>query len=115
MTNSKSILTTAATAVLALCGAGVARAVDVTPAPKGGLVVVGPGGVCTTCEAAPCSAPADCASCGHGHGGHLLGGGLLHGRHQPYTVNLCPGACFGYFQTQWRRWEEVCPYPYQGV
>src|SRR5262245_29702363 len=24
----------------------------------------------------------------------------------PYTVNLCPGACFGYHQTQWRSWNE---------
>jgi len=31
-----------------------------------------------------------------------------------YPVNLCPGACFGYFQTQWRKWDEVCPYPYLG-
>jgi hypothetical protein len=28
---------------------------------------------------------------------------------EPYAVNLCPGACFGYFQTQWRSWDEVCP------
>lgn len=33
----------------------------------------------------------------------------------PFAVNLCPGACFGYFQTQWRKWDEVCPYPYQGT
>lgn len=33
----------------------------------------------------------------------------------PYQVNLCPGACFGYFQTQWRKWDEVCPYPYRGT
>ena len=32
----------------------------------------------------------------------------------PYVVNLCPGACFGYFQTQWRKWDDVCPYPYDG-
>ena len=32
-----------------------------------------------------------------------------------YPVTLCPGACFGYFQTQWRKWDEVCPYPYLGV
>jgi len=33
----------------------------------------------------------------------------------PYQTTLCPGACFGYFQTQWHRWESVCPIPYQGV
>ena len=32
----------------------------------------------------------------------------------PYQTKLCPGACFGYFQTQWSRWEDVCPVPYQG-
>lgn len=32
-----------------------------------------------------------------------------HRQKDPYVVNLCPGACFGYFPTQWRSWEEVCP------
>jgi len=32
----------------------------------------------------------------------------------PFQAKLCPGACFGYFQTQWSRWEEVCPLPHQG-
>jgi len=39
----------------------------------------------------------------------------LHKDKGPYVTNLCPGACFGYFQTQWRKWDEVCPYPYQGT
>ena len=40
----------------------------------------------------------------------------LHPKHKtPYVTHLCPGACFGYFQTQWNRWEDVCPLPYQGV
>src|SRR5688572_19255937 len=27
----------------------------------------------------------------------------------PFQTHLCPGACFGYFQTQWSKWEDVCP------
>ena len=30
----------------------------------------------------------------------------------PMTINLCPGACYGYFPTQWRCWEDNCPYPF---
>lgn len=39
---------------------------------------------------------------------------LFPNKYKPYQVNLCPGACFGYFQTQWRKWDEACPYPYTG-
>lgn len=67
-----------------------------------------------------------CATCG-GRGGPALGcstcGKLLRGherfgfkhKNTLYQVNLCPGACFGYFQTQWRKWDDACPYPYLGV
>ncbi|MFO0805123.1 MAG: hypothetical protein U0791_18610 [Gemmataceae bacterium] len=62
---------------------------------------------CATCN----SAAAACDSCGkvkkHCHG--------CHKSCTPYVTTLCPGACFGYFQTQWHRWENVCPIPYQGV
>jgi hypothetical protein len=34
---------------------------------------------------------------------------------KPVVGQLRPGACYGYFQTQWHRWEDVCPIPYQGV
>ena len=37
------------------------------------------------------------------------GNSRFHKPKPPYTVNLCPGACFGYFPTQWRSWNEVCP------
>jgi len=33
----------------------------------------------------------------------------------PHQPKLAPGSCFGYFQTQWNRWENVCPIPYQGM
>lgn len=63
----------------------------------------------------PAGRPA-CPTCG-GRGcstcRHLLQSWTT--RKLPYPVELCPGACFGYFQTQWRRWEDVCPLPYQGV
>lgn len=36
-------------------------------------------------------------------------------KYSPREPSLCPGACFGYFQTQWHRWENVCPLPYQGI
>jgi hypothetical protein len=49
-----------------------------------------------------------CTTCGK------LFGNSNHHKKDPYPVTLCPGACFGYFQTQWRKWEEVCPYPYIG-
>lgn len=59
---------------------------------------------CATCN----SAATACNSCGK----------LKKHFHKcctPYQTTLCPGACFGYFQTQWHRWENVCPIPYQGV
>jgi hypothetical protein len=66
-----------------------------------------------------------CATCGTATRGGLFGHGscgkptcptgLFGHKKEPYVVTLCPGACFGYFQTQWRKWDEVCPYPYQGT
>jgi hypothetical protein len=61
---------------------------------------------CATCN----SASSACDSC--------KVKSLFHGFHKPckpYQTKLCPGACFGYFQTQWHRWDNVCPIPYQGV
>src|SRR4051812_7504512 len=63
---------------------------------------------CPTCHGG--GAPAGCATCGKGH----LGVFHKHCR-VFYVPHLCPGACFGYFQTQWHRWENVCPIPYQGA
>lgn len=67
------------------------------------------GGTCATCGA---SGPTvGCSTCGKLLRGHARFG---HKNDGPFQVNLCPGACFGYFQTQWRKWEDVCPYPYIG-
>src|SRR4029453_12454050 len=79
-----------------------------------------------TVAAAPVSVGASgcesCGSCQHGAirakcdvCGKLLGSHLHKDKKAPYPVTLCPGACFGYFQTQWRKWDEVCPYPYLGI
>jgi hypothetical protein len=38
--------------------------------------------------------------------------GILHRRKAPNDVTLCPDACFGYFPTQWRKWEDACPIPF---
>lgn len=105
----------AAVAVFAWTGAA-ASAADVAPPPP-------PLG---TVAAAPVSVGAPgyegCESCQHGAVrskcdacGKLLGSHLLKSKKAPYPVTLCPGACFGYFQTQWRKWDDVCPYPYTGI
>jgi len=102
--------TTRAVAVAAFAWAGAsASAADVAPPPPppivggAGPVVVGDTG-CATCQHG--IAKGSCSSCGKS---------LFHKNKPPYQVNLCPGACFGYFQTQWRKWDEVCPYPYLGT
>lgn len=61
-----------------------------------------------------CSAGVVSPGCEKGCRTPLLGGGLGHGhvKQQPF---LCPGACFGYFQTKWSRWEDVCSLYYQGL
>lgn len=100
--------------VTLLGGSAAANAADVTPTPP---VVAGPayagqaGLGCATCGGAP--AAGGCSTCGKG----VTCGTPLFGakKKAPYVVQLCPGACFGYFQTQWHRWEDVCPLPYQGV
>jgi hypothetical protein len=102
--------------VAALVGSGVPlRAADVTPAAPvvtgAAPVFVGEAPGCATCQSGQGGSPkAGCATCGK----LFTGGGLFHKTPNPYPVNLCPGACFGYFQTQWRKWDEVCPYPYLG-
>lgn len=118
MTIHKSILASAITAVIALGSSGNLRAADnpivTPPAPQyitpAGPQSIAPAGGCPTC-AAPASTTAmstsGCKTCGSSWFHHHTKG--------PFEVNLCPGACFGYFQTQWRKWDEVCPYPYQGI
>jgi len=78
------------------------------PAPSGvSAVIVHPGGNCTACEVVPMSHTRVRLTPHH----NWLEN---HKPLPPITVNLCPGACFGHFQTQWRKWEDACPYPYTG-
>ena len=110
----KSLLTAAV--VLAFGLSGSASAADITPTPQSGPpMAVGPtvqGSCCASCALGldrfgACDGGCNtCHTCGQLFHSHNRG---------PFVVNLCPGACFGYFQTQWRRWEQVCPYPYQGI
>lgn len=105
-----------AAAALVLCGVGSLRAADMPYIPPPGSpgiaapmspAMPAPGG-CPTCGgAATATSGKTCATCGSSWFHHHDKG--------PYVVNLCPGACFGYFQTQWRKWDDVCPYPYQGI
>ncbi|HEV7215241.1 MAG TPA: hypothetical protein VGP33_08955, partial [Chloroflexota bacterium] len=97
-------------AITALATSGFVSAAD-QAAVAGPAAIVGaaPGGAgCATCNNA---GAADCATCGKSHRS------IFHHTKtcKPYQTQLCPGACFGYFQTQWHRWENVCPIPYQGV
>ena len=107
----------AATVVVFAWAGASASAADVTPATPATPAVVG--APVSVGEAGGC---ASCQSCQHGAirsacnvCGKLLGGHLHKDKKAPYPVTLCPGACFGYFQTQWRKWDEVCPYPYLGI
>ncbi|AWM40187.1 hypothetical protein GobsT_13720 [Gemmata obscuriglobus] len=106
MSLSSRFVRLAAGAVAALAWAGApATAADVPPPPvvSAAPVAVGDPG-CATCEHG--AATGSCSTCKH----HVL----LKKNKTPYQVNLCPGACFGYFQTQWRKWDDACPYPYLG-
>jgi hypothetical protein len=108
----RSMLVAVAVGVCAL----PARAADeqrVAAPVAGGAVPVSAdpaGGGCATCGAA--GPTVGCSTCGKLLRGHARFGHKH--KNEPFQVNLCPGACFGYFQTQWRKWEDVCPYPYIG-
>lgn len=112
MINQKIILTAVLAAVIALYVQSGGMTADLPGAPPPSAAPFsGPATVpamgCLTCGAAAGTNTSDCKSCGTSwFKKHTKG---------PYVVNLCPGACFGYFQTQWRKWDDVCPYPYQGV
>jgi hypothetical protein len=114
MTLHKSIPTAAVAVVLALWTDNSLYAADYpsVPAP-----VMGQAGMATT--AAPVSGCPTCGTAGPrvtGSSCATCGSSWFHKHDKgPYVVNLCPGACFGYFQTQWRKWDDVCPYPYQGI
>jgi hypothetical protein len=106
MSIHKSILTPALAAVLALWSCDSLRAGDFQIVPPPVNSQYSAPATCPTCTGTSSSA-GGCKSCGSSWFHHHTKG--------PYEVNLCPGACFGYFQTQWRKWDDVCPYPYQGV
>ena len=103
----------AAVAAFAWTGAS-APAADVTPPPPPvvapGAVSVGGAPGCETCQH---GVAGGCATCGKLGG--LMHKDWLHKNKGPYPVTLCPGSCFGYFQTQWRKWDDACPYPYLGI
>ena len=95
-----------AVAVFAWAGSS-ARAADVTapvPVTVGAPVTIGAPG-CETCQHG--TPKGSCSTCGKS----IL---FPNKNKKPYPVTLAPGACFGYFQTQWRKWDDACPYPYQG-
>jgi len=62
--------------------------------------------VCLTCTAGPGGASCNLGGCKTCNGCNPK---------KPVVGQLRAGACYGYFQTQWHRWEDVCPLPYQGV
>lgn len=108
----RSIFRLAAAAVVVSLGWNLAaRAADQPAAPAPAAPSYAPAAeVCPTCAAGGAAgATPGCTSCAQGSS--------RFGRKpcKPYVTHLCPGACFGYFQTQWHRWEDVCPIPYQGV
>jgi hypothetical protein len=75
---------------------------------EGAAVIVHPNGSCTSCEVVPTASTYMRLS-----GEHPL---LKHRKPLPTkTIDLCPGACFGYFPTQWRTWDEACGLPGHGA
>src|SRR5262245_4767778 len=107
MTTRKTIPSSALLALL--LGSTDLQAADAPTSPRGPVIVVtASSGGCATCESiAP--AAGNCASCGPTHPS------ILQRHRSPSETNLCPGSCFGYFPTQWRKWEEVCPASYPGA
>ena len=86
---------------------GLASASEPAPGPVVASPVVGPGAApCPTCNGTAGSTT--CQTCKHNPFG-------IGKKGTPYQTHLCPGACFGYFPTQWHRWDEVCPIPYPGA
>lgn len=89
---------------LALSGVPVAAA--------DGPLLPGPGGheaagTCTTCQKHNTRLGSDCPTCVNGKYG-------IGWKKRPTIPSLAPGACFGYFPTQWNRWSDVCPLPHPG-
>ena len=102
------LLAPGALALLVSLGSGGATAAD-DPPPRVAAPVMIPdtGAPCATCNTpGTVNTGSTCTTCGKN--------GCKH-HSKPYVTHLNPGSCFGYFQTQWHRWEDVCPLPYQGV
>jgi hypothetical protein len=115
MSLSKLFARAAFAAALAWSGGAVALAADVVPPRPIAPAVAGGAPVIVEREAAP----GGCATCQHGAAASTCPRCSKwlswHKNKPPFQVTLCPGACFGYFQTQWRKWDDVCPYPYLGT
>src|SRR5262245_2745222 len=95
---------------LAWSGVSAVVAADTTPGAPPAVVGAAP---------APVAPPAceSCQTCQHGIAKKNCSvcDKWPHKNKPQYPVTLCPGACFGYFQTQWRKWDDACPYPYLGI
>lgn len=96
--------------LLAMSWAGTASAADPPPAPTvaGPAMVVAPEAL----PSYPTPGTVGCETCGRGHLSRSHRSKIII---TPRATCLCPGACFGYFPTQWSRWEAVCPIPYPGA
>ena len=94
-----------ATAVMVLSSFGALCAADGPPGCGTPALMIQPGGSCTACEVVPMAKTRMRTPCNP----DWLD---KHCPAKPRPVNLCPGACFGYFPTQWRKWEDTCPYPF---
>ncbi|MBX9585116.1 MAG: hypothetical protein K2X87_32825 [Gemmataceae bacterium] len=92
---------------LGLMMSATAAGDDPAPAPPGPAhPAAGP--ACQNCTKHFTRAGSDCPTCVNGRFG-------IGFRHRPTVPSLAPGACFGYFPTQWNRWQDVCPIPYPGA
>ena len=111
--------TTRAAVVAAFAWTGTsAFAADVTAPPAAPAIGAAPGTVgdpgCASCQNG--ATLGTCSKCNKCNRSLILGAFHQHkASRTPFNVTLCPGACFGYFQTQWRKWDEACPYPYLGT
>jgi hypothetical protein len=74
------------------------------------VVALGTSGAASAADGVPYStAPAAlCGPCGTSMGVSRF---PKHKKDPCYSVPMCPGSCFGYFPTQWRRWDEACLSP----
>jgi hypothetical protein len=93
--------------VLARTAAGDGPAVP-HPGPGPGPALPAAGPACQNCDKHFTRGGSDCPTCVNGRFG-------IGFRHRPTVPSLAPGACFGFFPTQWNRWQDVCPIPYPGV